>query len=229
MSMEILVCNDSSPNYFDHVQITKSQLMYKIIGRGAYSQVWETDSVFRTRSVVKFNSKSTPTPGFENIKELDILLKVRGHPCFVQLLSVVNFNLEESIKFEDNEVSDDFHLVLKQETCRINGIPPAMLSDSGLIRYSYQLMSAISFLHSNRIIHGDIKPANILYRKNDDQIVLADFGISCYRDNLFPQRIKTLYSKNFIPPEYNGSFVRVAEPGDIYAYGKVVHFSSLNL
>lgn len=222
MSMEILVCNDSSPNYFDKAQITKSQLMYKIIGEGAYSQVWETDSIFRTRSVVKFNSRNIPTPGFENIKELDILLKVRGHPCFVQLSSVINFNLEETIKFEDSEVSDDFHFVLKQETCRINNISPVMLSDSGIIRYSYQLFSAINFLHSNRIIHGDIKPANILYRKNDDQIVLADFGISCYRDNLFPQRIKTLYSKHFIPPEYDGSFVRVAEAGDIYACGKVI-------
>lgn len=222
MSMEILICDDSSPNYFDQAQITKSQLMYKIIGEGSYSQVWETDSVFRTRSVVKFNSRSTPTPGFENIKELDILLKVRGHPCFVQLSSVINFNLEESIKFEDDEVSDDFHFVLKQETCRINDIPPAMLSDFGLARYSYQLISAINFLHSNKIIHGDIKPANILYRKNDDQIVLADFGISCYRDNLFPQRIKTLYSKNFIPPEYDGSFVRITDAGDIYACGKVI-------
>ena len=56
--MEILICDDSSPNYFDQAQITKSQLMYKIIGEGSYSQVWETDSVFTTDLVRKTLSVS---------------------------------------------------------------------------------------------------------------------------------------------------------------------------
>lgn len=40
-----------------------------------------------------------------------------------------------------------------------------------------KLSSALSLVHSKGLIHGDIKPANVVFR-NDDCPVLVDFGIS---------------------------------------------------
>ncbi|KAJ3331736.1 hypothetical protein HDU76_002351 [Blyttiomyces sp. JEL0837] len=44
----------------------------------------------------------------------------------------------------------------------------------------FQILHAISYLHSNNIVHRDLKPENLLYRSEKDtsEIVIADFGVS---------------------------------------------------
>ena len=41
-----------------------------------------------------------------------------------------------------------------------------------------QIISAIKYLHSQNIVHHDIKPDNIIINKNIDKIKLIDFGLS---------------------------------------------------
>lgn len=43
-----------------------------------------------------------------------------------------------------------------------------------------QIALAIDYAHKNGVIHGDIKPENILFSQNPSQIYLADFGMSKY-------------------------------------------------
>ena len=50
------------------------------------------------------------------------------------------------------------------------------LTDYQIKRFSSQLLQAVEYLHSNGILHRDIKPDNILIKVND--IKLADYGLS---------------------------------------------------
>lgn len=43
-----------------------------------------------------------------------------------------------------------------------------------------QLLSAISFIHSEGIAHRDIKPGNIMYVEPTNTFFLIDFGIACF-------------------------------------------------
>ena len=42
----------------------------------------------------------------------------------------------------------------------------------------YNILCAINFVHSANIIHRDIKPDNILIRRADNCVKIADFGLS---------------------------------------------------
>jgi serine/threonine protein kinase len=81
----------------------------------------------------------------------------------------------------------------------------------------WQLSCALGFLHSNNIIHGDIKPSNILVKSS--QILLSDFSLSnlCFNES---HRIynKQAYTNFYRAPEvysdYGYSF-----KADVYALG----------
>jgi serine/threonine protein kinase len=53
------------------------------------------------------------------------------------------------------------------------------------IRILQQLAAAVDYAHSCGILHGDIKPENVLFWRSQDHACLADFGASRY----YPQNV----------------------------------------
>ena len=51
------------------------------------------------------------------------------------------------------------------------------LSEPLLASYVYQILQGLEYLHSNGVIHCDLKPANVLTTK-DGHVCLTDFGVS---------------------------------------------------
>ena len=45
-----------------------------------------------------------------------------------------------------------------------------------VLKYLKQILEGVDFLHQRNIYHSDIKPANILFTKDDD-VKICDFGI----------------------------------------------------
>ncbi|XP_067019182.1 uncharacterized protein [Acropora muricata] len=64
-------------------------------------------------------------------------------------------------------------------------------------KFTKQLLVAVAFLHNNGIIHKDIKGANILLDKHQENIKLADFGI-CTKMNTLKTATGGLVTKNNI-------------------------------
>lgn len=56
-----------------------------------------------------------------------------------------------------------------------------------------QIVRALAYLHSQRVVHNDIKPENILFESNG-LVVLTDFGLSQYVDTISKSNSETSIS-----------------------------------
>jgi serine/threonine protein kinase len=63
----------------------------------------------------------------------------------------------------------------------------------------WQIVCAIGFLHNNGIIHGDIKPSNILLYKNE--VKLADFSLSSFHFKESDRILRESYTEHYRSPE----------------------------
>ncbi|MFM7887161.1 MAG: protein kinase domain-containing protein, partial [Pseudanabaena sp.] len=99
-------------------------------------------------------------------REAYTLGKIGSHPQIPRLLDYFeedgNFYLVQ--EFVDGET-------LKQEFDR-----RGRFSEIEIRKILVEIFPALGFIHQNGVIHRDVKPANIMRRKQDGQLVLIDFG-----------------------------------------------------
>ncbi|MDJ0554948.1 MAG: AAA family ATPase [Microcoleaceae cyanobacterium MO_207.B10] len=102
---------------------------------------------------------------------------------------------------------------------------------SQFLNIAIQITEILDKLHKNRIIHKDIKPANILINPETKQVKIIDFSIS----TLLPKETPTIQTPNvlegtlgYISPEQTGRMNRgIDYRSDFYSLG-VTFFEMLN-
>ena len=101
------------------------------------------------------------------------------------------------------------------------------LPEDMAVSYIKQVASALDFVHQHSINHLDVKPANIMVRKEDRQAVLIDFGLSKQYDASGEQTSTTPVgiSHGYAPMEqYNAGGVGTFSPQtDIYSLGATLY------
>ncbi|KAJ7427455.1 Cyclin-dependent kinase 3 [Willisornis vidua] len=140
------------------------------IGEGTYGVVYKARNK-RTGQLValkkiRLDTESEGVPSTA-IREISLLKELK-HPNIVRLLDVIHNQKKLYIVFE--YLSQDLKKYM--DSCQSQGLPLSLVKN-----YLFQLLQGVSFCHSHRVIHRDLKPQNLLINEAG-AIKLADFGLA---------------------------------------------------
>lgn len=129
-------------------------------------------------------------------REAEALKKLNNYDLVPHLLT----------SFEDNL---EFYLVqefIEGHPLNAEFMPGKRWSEKKVFQLLQEVLDILNFVHSHGMIHRDIKPSNIIRRKQDNRLVLIDFGAV---KPIWNQLIRG--QENFIPIEY--STIAIGTPG----------------
>jgi eukaryotic-like serine/threonine-protein kinase len=89
------------------------------------------------------------------------------------------------------------------------------------VQIALDLASALSFAHNQRIVHRDVKPANVLHA-GENRWKLADFGIARLPDSDLTQIGIFMGTPGYSPPESIREG-RYTPQADVFAWGAVLY------
>ena len=141
------------------------------IGEGTYGVVYRAkDNANGTNVALKRIRLDTEADGVPSttIREIS-LLKELNHTNIVKLLDIIHTDNKLFLVFEYLNQDLKKYMELYQSK---NGMPLNLVKS-----YLFQMLHGISYCHTHRILHRDLKPQNLLLT-TDGLIKLADFGLA---------------------------------------------------
>lgn len=152
---------------------------YKILkelGSGGFSVTYlavDMDLPGNPRCVVKQLKTRNPDNTILQIakklfeREAQVLYRLgKGHKQIPEMFA----HFEENDEFYLVQEFVDGHDLTKEVK------PRHRLSEEKVVQLLEEILEVLSFVHQNNVIHRDIKLRNIMRRREDDKIVLIDFG-----------------------------------------------------
>src|SRR5215475_1334513 len=138
------------------------------IARGAIGTVWRAlDTATGERVAVKVlrpESAAQPELVDRFLTEAELLAEL-DHPCVVRVRDLVPWLGGYALVLDLVNGPD-----LKHRLRADGPLPPAVAAD-----VVAQVADALAYLHRNGIVHGDVKPGNVLVPVDGAPVRLADF------------------------------------------------------
>jgi serine/threonine protein kinase len=99
------------------------------------------------------------------------------------------------------------------------------LSEAEVLKLAEQLFAVLKYIHSQKVIHRDLKPDNVLIRK-DGRISLIDFGIAKKFHTGFGTRHLARAASSYYssPEQYRAGKGYTDFQSDIYSTGAILYF-----
>ncbi|OXB61140.1 hypothetical protein ASZ78_013703, partial [Callipepla squamata] len=140
------------------------------IGEGTYGVVYKARNKSTGQLValkkIRLDAETEGVPSTA-IREISLLKELK-HPNIVRLLDVLHTQKKLYLVFE--YLNQDLKKYI--DSSQTGEFPLSLVKN-----YLFQLLQGVSFCHSHRVIHRDLKPQNLLINEAG-AIKLADFGLA---------------------------------------------------
>jgi len=150
------------------------------------------------------------------VKEVATLKRLGRHPNIIALYGYYELHEKHYIVMESVTGGELFKQV------ELHGC----LSEANAHKYFVQLISGVSHMHANGVVHRDLKLENALLDADEKDLKIIDFGLAhAFKprsdgDGFETERLKHFCgSKSYCPPEMLASVPYDGYPADIYSLG----------
>ncbi|VDN07926.1 unnamed protein product [Thelazia callipaeda] len=155
-------------------------------------------------------------------QEVSIMNLVGGHPNIVRLVDVQSDTLHIYIIMEMLEGGELITRIKKMET----------FTEAQAGKIMKQLVSAVAYLHSKKVVHRDLKPENILFENNEPQakLRLIDFGFARFLPSAMENLTTPCFTLHYAAPEVlesDDQLPQYNEQCDLWSLG-VILFTMLS-
>jgi len=189
-----------------------SQLGYfniEYVGKGAYGFAFAADTTNGVQHVFKFSRITLPEHVQDRLEEESFMLEQVKHPLVPSNLGYFKIGSQRILSMERAIGIDLEQYSLKK----------GPLGAKEVINIACQMVEILTYLQeqSRIIIHGDIKPSNIVYNETTGTVGLIDWGSSVYaqvdnKGQFYSQNVMELMSGDL----QNSN----ARMGDVYFIGE---------
>ncbi len=131
--------------------------------------------------------------------------------------------------FEENDTAYYVMEYIEGESLRDSIMRRGALSETEAVGHIRQVAAALKYIHSRQIMHLDIKPGNIMLRREDKRVILIDFGLSKHYDEKSGEVTTTTpvgVSHGYAPIEQyqEGGISYFSPQTDIYSLGATLYY-----
>ncbi len=182
------------------------------LGAGGFAEVYLGEHQhLHTKAAIKVLHSRLDAEAIENFRVEALKIAHLAHPHIVRVL---DFGVADRTPYLVMDYAS--HGTLRQKHPSGTTLPLATI-----ISYITQIASALQYIHQQKLIHCDVKPANMLIGQ-DEQILLSDFGIATttHTSTSFVQLSPQGTAPYMAPEQLNGK-PHIAS--DQYALGIVVY------
>ncbi len=142
--------------------------LLRLLGRGGFATVYLGEHIYlNTLAAIKVLDAHLSSEGVDQFREEARTIAHLEHPHIVRVL---DFGVEETTPFLVMGYAPNG--TLRQLHPTGTRVPP-----STIITYVKQAAAALYYAHTQKLIHRDVKPENMLLGRNSE-VLLSDFGLA---------------------------------------------------
>jgi predicted ATPase/class 3 adenylate cyclase/DNA-binding CsgD family transcriptional regulator len=186
--------------------------LLRLIGRGSFAEVYLGEHLhLGTQAAIKVLHADLTDEGKEQLRREALTMARLVHSHIVRVL---DFEIENGIPFLVMEYAPNGSL--RQRHPKGTIVPP-----ESVVSYVKQVAKALYYIHSQKLIHRDVKPENMLLGSRNE-VLLTEFGLAIISHSSHSQQTQEAAgSVTYMAPEQLNGKPRAAS--DQYALGVVAY------